>query len=267
MKVIVSPAMAEDFLSRNCQNRKINNNHIRYLADQMRKENWVYNGQPIIFNKSGYLIDGQHRLTACVASNKPFTTELIESIEDGRAFNTIDTGRLRSANDALVVKGFSYSTVMAAVAKMNIIYDSYDNKSDFKFRTHKVPNAEIVNEADRILDLIGTDRFAEIVNKVNKFKGGAVVMFAVFLMSSIDDEKLDNFLDCIGDTMFTSVKDPRKVFFDYLALYKTRNTGPEAKTNLLSAFIRCFYAHLDGRLLNRLHIKKGANLTPIRNFN
>lgn len=48
----------------------------------MRNGNWKANGEAIKFSSTGRLLDGQHRLRACVKEQVPFTTLVIRGLED-----------------------------------------------------------------------------------------------------------------------------------------------------------------------------------------
>jgi hypothetical protein len=57
----------------------------------MKADRWTLTGDPIRFSVDGVLLDGQHRLAACVAAQKSFMTVVIEGIKPD-AFNSIDQG-------------------------------------------------------------------------------------------------------------------------------------------------------------------------------
>lgn len=100
MKITMTPDKARDLLSRNPNNRNLSKPLARKYASDMKDGLWLYNGDPIRVSKAGDLLDGQHRLEACVISGVSFETELLEGFPD-TVMPTIDTGRRRSAGDAL----------------------------------------------------------------------------------------------------------------------------------------------------------------------
>lgn len=89
---IVTPEMAKKLLSeRNTKNyRKIDPNHIQELATEMRLGNWAYNGDSIKFDWDGYLMDGQHRLSAVVEYGKWVCFHIVEGL-DPADVDKIDT--------------------------------------------------------------------------------------------------------------------------------------------------------------------------------
>ena len=46
-------------------NRPLKKDHVKNLASSLKNNEWMLNGEAIAFSKSGDLLDGQHRLTAC----------------------------------------------------------------------------------------------------------------------------------------------------------------------------------------------------------
>jgi hypothetical protein len=66
----INPTIAKEMLKRNFNNRKLNETHIRNLSNQMKLNNWLFDGTPLKFDKYGRLLDGQHRLNAVIESNK-----------------------------------------------------------------------------------------------------------------------------------------------------------------------------------------------------
>ena len=113
----ISPEIADDYLKRNHNNRDLNEQQVRYYTQQMEAGEWLYDGQPIRFSKTGELLDGQHRLTAVVRSQ---TTQefLVASDIEFEAFKVMDTGKVRSAVDAFGIEGVANHKVAARITKV-----------------------------------------------------------------------------------------------------------------------------------------------------
>ncbi|WP_257264502.1 ParB/RepB/Spo0J family partition protein [Endozoicomonas sp. ONNA2] len=96
-RLLMTPEMAENILEeRNGRNRKISKELVRRISRDIKNDRWIFNGQPIIFDDEGHLIDGQHRLTAIARSGKAVETLVVSGIEDKKAFHTIDHGKPRT---------------------------------------------------------------------------------------------------------------------------------------------------------------------------
>ena len=106
-------------------NRKLSRQVTDGFIASMEAKCWLLNGEPIIFDKEGNLLDGQHRLTACVASNLPLTTVVVTNI-DHKVFATINTGKARNAADAFKIAGVPNSqTASQIVGKVLALRKGY----------------------------------------------------------------------------------------------------------------------------------------------
>lgn len=123
--VTVTPKMATGWLNDcNIHNRSVSNVVVQDYSGQMKSGKWHLNGEPIIFTAAKVkLLDGQHRLWACIDANTPFKTVVIEGIEED-TFSSIDTGKKRSAKDVLDIAGIegTDNRALAAAATLLIAY-------------------------------------------------------------------------------------------------------------------------------------------------
>jgi len=99
----VTPTIAESWLIKNINNRKVSENIVRDYVQEMLAGNWKTNGESIKFDRKGNLIDGQHRLTAIVKSRVTVDCVIVTGL-DPEAFDTVDIGKGRSTADTLCVK-------------------------------------------------------------------------------------------------------------------------------------------------------------------
>ncbi len=100
--VMVTPAMAVEWLKRNRKNRPINKAHVRRLVRDMAAGRWVPTPQPITFDVDRDLIDGQHRLTAIVESGVACQTTICEGAAR-ESLRGIDMGTTRDAGGILAM--------------------------------------------------------------------------------------------------------------------------------------------------------------------
>lgn len=113
----ITPQMASQMLANNPENRPIKRLWVEKLARDMASGHWQTNGDAIRLNGDGSLIDGQHRLTACVQSGVSFTTVVISGLpHDVRA--TIDGGVKRSYGDRLTMRNIPNGNLVASAIKM-----------------------------------------------------------------------------------------------------------------------------------------------------
>lgn len=102
--VSITPKMAKQFLAKNTNNyRKMSEHTVKAYQAEMESGNWKENGDSIKFNESGFLVDGQHRLTAIVRSGCTIPMLVVTGISD--QVNTYDIGKGRTATDIAIADG------------------------------------------------------------------------------------------------------------------------------------------------------------------
>ena len=119
---IVTPEEARLWLdTKRSKNRPISENAVAKYAQEMLARRFVNNGKGLVFGISGQLLDGQHRLTACVRVNTPFETMITWGVPD-EYFDTIDDCNTRSLADVLHIKGEANSTLLSSGLRFLWIY-------------------------------------------------------------------------------------------------------------------------------------------------
>jgi hypothetical protein len=110
-------------LRKKFKNRPIKQSHVEKLANQMVSGRWVFNGEPIIIDKFGRVIDGGHRLNAVIESDCEFDFCVIRGVEPETSFETIDTGKTKSVSDILACDGEIHQTNLAGAIR--VVMSSY----------------------------------------------------------------------------------------------------------------------------------------------
>lgn len=98
---IITPKHAQHWLdTSNSNNRPMRENYANKMSEDMVAGKWKVNGEAIQISKTGQILDGQHRLKACVIANLPFKSLVVFDLEDD-VYETIDIGRTRSLSNFL----------------------------------------------------------------------------------------------------------------------------------------------------------------------
>lgn len=118
----ITPQEAAEMLGKNKNNRNIRKSRVQTYARDMAAGKWKLNGDPIRFNGSNKLVDGQHRLQACVLADKPFKTVVITGVTDD-AHPTMDTGITRTIGDELRYAGETQTVALGTVLGLIWKYD------------------------------------------------------------------------------------------------------------------------------------------------
>jgi len=97
----ITPAIAEGLLEQpGGRNRPLKKATVIRYAARMSRGQWRVSGEPILVGVKGNLLDGQHRLCACVEAGKPFTTTVLYG---DFQFLEMGQGRMRSGADAIAL--------------------------------------------------------------------------------------------------------------------------------------------------------------------
>jgi hypothetical protein len=101
---VVTPEMARELIARKRADARPNEPAVKAYADAMRQERWILNGMPLIFSKSGVLLDGLCRLKAGIVSDTAFVTTIAQNIRDD-VLHTLDQQRRRQYAGVLESRG------------------------------------------------------------------------------------------------------------------------------------------------------------------
>lgn len=121
-RMTVTPEMAKAWLARNDANRPLRWPFAAQLARDMTAGKWDLNGKTVKIAAGGTLLDGQHRLTACVLAEVPFDTFVVTGLPVS-AQKTIDTGAKRRMSDVLSLAGERNAVTLAAVTRWALVWD------------------------------------------------------------------------------------------------------------------------------------------------
>lgn len=124
----ITPQIAINYLAKNKANRPVSQKIINHYKNEMKKGNWLLTSETIAFSDKDRLIDGQHRLNAIASlSNeldfKGVSMSVIREAKE-EIFDVIGQGSRRGASDVLSLHGFTNNTIMAALTKRIIAYNS-----------------------------------------------------------------------------------------------------------------------------------------------
>lgn len=143
--VTITPSMAKSWLALNVANyRPLKQGWAQSLAEDIRHGLWLENGESIKFDLSGNLIDGQHRLHACVLANAPFRSLVVRGVSDDV---NIDTGLRRNLSDLLRRRGEKNYAVLSSALRWVHGYEGAGLR--FVLGTKKPPTNQ------ELLDVLG----------------------------------------------------------------------------------------------------------------
>ena len=118
----ITPELARKWLDGNTGNfRTLDKKRVTNYFNEMKSGNWDVNGETIKFNEQQLLLDGQHRLTACVESGVTFKSFVVRNlIADAKH---IDRGQPRTIAQWIKRSGVKNAKVIASAARHVVAHD------------------------------------------------------------------------------------------------------------------------------------------------
>ncbi len=207
--VRLSPAMATKLLEANKLNRPLSQAHVDRIAKQITGGKWRFNGDTIKIAVNDDVLDGQHRLWACILADMPIDTVIVDNIER-EAFSTIDTIRKpRSGADILSLCGLDRHRKNVAAALAWLLRWQRSAFPAVRAPKNRIENSDIEDAFDAHPSMV------EAVERTRRLRGVMPVSIASFLyyvFSNKDQELADKFVDALENPAGMAVSHP---FFQY----------------------------------------------------
>jgi hypothetical protein len=185
----VSPEMAEKFLKLNVSNRYLAVPQCRRHADAMITRKWNNDGNPLKFNTSGKLMDGQHRLTAVIMANMAIEFDVRLNLPP-ETQATMDTGRRRSVADQLTINQEIYPKHLAGA--IGWIY-----RLCFEDMSYRIETPETLDFLDRNPKI--RESVAFVAGKGQTVKGAVATLLAAvhFIATQVlgEGERANQFVE------------------------------------------------------------------------
>ncbi len=233
----------------------------------MKEGRWKDNGQAIIFGKSGQLLNGQHRLLACVRVNKSFETTVTYGVDD-EAFDTIDDCNTRSMADVLHIKGETNSNLLSAGLRFLWLYvrGEIEHKD---LRKGQIATKPLLQQTlERNPKIRGSVKFYSMI----KARPGGLLITAGmaiglhYLFSLVDEKKADEFFTRLQSGL--ELTDDNPIYILRLRLISGQK---EASTKLTQSAVYYYTviswnAYVTGTYVKRLVFAAGTPPPEIENL-
>lgn len=258
----ITPEMAELWLEKNNtgerQNRNIRKNLVKNYAEAMTNGLWQINGDTITFDTNGFLVDGQHRLTACVESGMTFETIVCYNVPP-ESFVTKDIGAPRQPADHLRANGVSYYSLVASA--LNIHY-AYDHGRLASFNGLKLPKYSI-------LDYFSThENMVRSAAKCNDSKliPKTQLTFLHYVVSKKHPALADEFVEKCKDGASLQKGDPILLLRNRIVTLKSQRQGQIDRQYVMAIIIKSWNAFLNGAQLNTMRWQRAEAFPKIQMY-
>lgn len=190
--MLVTPEMAEKWLTKNTINRPVSEMNIESLLSKMKKNQWVITTDSIGFDIDGKLNNGQHRLLALIRYGKelPF---LVSRGLPLASFNCIDTGKIRTSGDVLGASGVASSKPKSSIITF-LLASSKGKSVDRSSKSLKISNQDVLDFYNKHSHKIDQAHKASILY-TKKFKAieARYIGGLYYTFSKIDQDFADRF--------------------------------------------------------------------------
>jgi len=119
----ITPELAKYLLDNKLPNRKLRKYKVKQYIGTLIEGNWQLNGETIVLDEYGRLLDGQNRCEAIVTSKKNMLTIVVYGI-NREVFSSLNSGAIRRPVDVADILGVKNSRdVMSALRAVKAYYD------------------------------------------------------------------------------------------------------------------------------------------------
>lgn len=254
--ISITPEVAARWLKFNVKNRNIRRQDVDRYKRDMASGSWHLDGSPIRFAQDGALLDGQHRLTAIVESGVTVTMLVVRGIV-ADAQTVMDTGRRRTAADALAINGHKNYSTLAAVALLALSVEAGQIDSRYE-----ASHEEILNYIDAnpgIVDSVETVK--PYCRKTDC--PPSVVAYTHWVLSRLSPTMATDFWQSASEKVGLSEGDPVIALTNRFAESR-RNRERLPKRVYLSLIFRAWNARRAGKTMRFIRISSPAGgLVPI----
>lgn len=233
-RLTITPDLADAMLSLNEDNRPRRQVTIRKYAELMQAGKWVWIPQPISFSDQYRLIDGQHRLHACVRAGVPVDANVAFGVPN-EVFSLLDTGKIRTPYDIFSIYGVKNANQVVGAVRWVLAYDNGAlDLANFRYTT--LTPQEQYDTYQKYDDLQLSCPYGDAVNKA---KLGSAAMFtaAHYICARRSRQDANDFYRSLADGLFQSKTSPAYRLERYLRANKMKRPDEQDSYRRIFAYI------------------------------
>ena len=240
----ITPSQAEAWLEKNTMNRTLSKKRVDRLAKSLKTGQWALNGEAIKIANDGTLIDGQHRLAACMVSKKPMESIVVRGLSMA-TMPTIDIGAPRALGGHLQMAGYKGSVFALASATIICLEFAGGAYLHAKDKTTPREALDFISENKHIL------KAAEIFTHADKAEFRALLAQSLsiatyFLFSKINRTEAEKFFHGLVNGNNLGAKSPiPKLRTELISLRKESKHAEFTRATSLYYLCTAFQAWLD----------------------
>jgi hypothetical protein len=251
VRMFVKPKRAQEWLDSNTRNRPLMESLVDVYARDMRDGRWQENGDAIRFDREGVLLDGQHRLQACVKSGAGFWTDVAYGL-DPECFQTIDGGSKRKVSQVAAMMGITNATIVSAAASYLWTHENYSAEQIGcpRYTPTRTQHEEVIVKTRPLLEASAT----ATRGFPRKFATPAILCFCHYLFTQDNRAAAERFFSDLKSGVNLSLGCPARLLRERLtalATDKAKLPTPE----ILALIFKAWIAYRGGKQLRKLQWK------------
>ncbi len=133
IEVYISPRLARQMLefsqrgaiNKKNKNRKLSRTKVNKYVEAIKNNKWCLTGEPIIISADGEILNGHHRLQACIEARMGFIATITYGVTDDLSFAHIDVGNMRSRAQVLEMAGVKVSA--SALSRVAMLAKAFND--------------------------------------------------------------------------------------------------------------------------------------------
>lgn len=259
----INPAKAREYLRTNTQqNRALNGGRIKEFSEEMKSGRWQLNGEPIIFDRDGKLVDGQHRLVACIQADAEFTTMVVRGVAP-ESFQSIDTAGVRTRRDVLSIAGEKYRTQLAAGLRLLWEWERGRPFPHGGSHGEMLTNTQVLDYLEKHPQMRECAQYAASRKALSQLLPQSIVTVLAFVFSSKDSTMCWTFFEALESGANLHVHSPVRLLRERLV----SNRGGKAKLpayDLAALTIKAWNAERAGREMRVLKFVSGEEFPEVK---
>lgn len=252
--VRVTPELAEKWLGKNTRNRNLRSTKVRTYAGDIAAGDWLVTGDGPKFDHTGRLINGQHFLSAVIASGQTVDTFVFYGLHPDAQL-VMDTGAKRSSADALKFRGVEGCNlnVLAAASRIAILWEegAYRRSGQSSY-AREVTHTETLTWVEENTDAIDATAAADNLRRSLPIPP-SVLAFAYLMTSRLDADDASRFFADAANMRTTGKGDPVYTMLRRYRSAEDRNESLAPPQHLFLIF-RSWNAYRAGEPLFQLKV-------------
>lgn len=254
-RIIVTPAMAQKWLEFNVNNRPLKPAQINFLVGVLQRGEWKFNGEAIRFSACGRLMNGQHRLWACVRSGIPIDTLVVRGLSMD-AFPTMDTGIVYGAENVFACAGHKNTKELKSAILMLSKFLSGNMGTRTFTKLSTIQFVTLLKEHPGIEESVTRTR------RIRSLSSHAVNAFCHYLFGMINAQQRDSFFLDLEIAANLRELDPILKLREFLVENNARRVRWD-QAYIVVAYFKTWNARMNGQQIKQIRFNRNQEFPKL----